>query len=116
LKKIKNINDTDTEDHLFIPNEKEFMKYVDKPDLLEKTLQYVYGTNRALGNTEMLRKTWLKYSECCIEIRTSHIWEITNKPSYNRQYGRTDNPYWIRPMMCEVYPLSRTTLIFRGVG
>lgn len=99
LKKLKNINDTDTEDYLFIPNEKEFMNYVEIPGLLEETLQFEYGTNRALGKTEMLRKTWLRYSECCIEVRTCQIWIINNKPAYNRQSGLTDRPFWIRPMM-----------------
>lgn len=98
-KKLKNINDDDTEDYLFIPSEKEFEKYIDLPGLVEEKLEFRYGTNRALGDTEMLRKTWKRYSSYCIELRTSNIWSLTNKPAYMHQYGNVTSPYYVRPMM-----------------
>lgn len=98
-KNLKNINDDDTEDYLFIPSEKEFQKYVELPELVEEKLQFRYGSNRALGDTEMLRKTWKRYSSYCIELRTSDIWSHTNKPAYIHQYGDVTSPYYIRPMM-----------------
>ena len=98
-KKLKNINDDDTEDYLFIPSEKEFEKYVELPRLVEDKLEFRYGSNRTLGDSEMLRKTWMRYSACCIEVRTSHIWSLTNKPAYMNQYGDVTSPYFVRPMM-----------------
>ncbi len=98
-KKLKNINDDDTEDYLFIPSEKEFMKYVEIPRLVEDKLGFRYGSNGTPYDSEMLRKTWMRYSSCCIEVRTSHIWSITNKPSYMHQRGDVTEPLFIRPMM-----------------
>lgn len=99
LKRIKNKGDVDTEDYIFIPSENEFLKYVETPRLEEEILQFEYGTERSLGTSEILRKTWMKYSDCCIEVRTAQIDYFTHKPSYMHQYGRVEYSNFIRPMM-----------------
>ena len=99
LKRVKSIGDIDTEDYIFIPSEKEFLKYVNTPEMLESVICFEHKSGRKPGFSEMVRKTWLKYSDCCIEIWDSHKCRGEKKISYMRVISRVDFPDYIRPMM-----------------
>lgn len=91
LKKLKNVNDDDTEDHIWIPSEKEsgyVYKIKDFSEREKELLQFRYGGNRGAYDAEMLRKTWMKYSKCCIAVR------------YCGVYGSVDSKHYFRAMMC----------------
>lgn len=99
LKTVKTVGDwNDTEDYVFIPSEKEFSKYINS--LGKKgSLGFGPGSAGTYGYSEMLRKTWLRYSSCCIEVRTYQMDPYFKKPTYYSQYGEIDQEYSIRPMM-----------------
>ena len=84
IKNIKNVNNETTEDRIFIPNPKEFgsyWKYVDKGVLGRMHS----GTQYNRSESEMSRKTWLRYGNCTLDVEG--------------RYGKLDSPYNIRPMM-----------------
>ena len=90
LKTIKNVNDTDTEDHIWIPSETE-SKYIYKiKDFRikeEELIKFIYGGQRGRYDSEMLRKTWMRYSDCCVSVR------------YCGAYGTVDLSNYFRAMM-----------------
>ena len=96
LKKNRNkVNDDDTEDYIMLPSESEFDNKIGRQEAVKEKLQYKYGANGSAGEWEMLRKTWRRYYQSCVEIR----YRNANYSLYFTQTGTADEPYWIRPMM-----------------
>ena len=104
-KTIKNKNGPDTEDAIFIPNEKEFQDYIWKDGGHDYYCHY--GKITANDDAEILRKTWMARTDCRIELRCNNG---SNKAAdagrvfgYVTFYGNSwQDPveeYYIRPMM-----------------
>ena len=90
LKKLKNVNDDDTEDYIWIPSEKESKYKYGIKDFRNKEdelIKFIYGGQKGYYDSEMLRKTYMRYSNCCVSV----IPAKTN--------ASVDFSYYLRAMM-----------------
>ena len=100
-KTLKNVNDVDTEDFIFILSEREYDKYIYSKDHAEKgVMQFVYGSKAAWYEcSEMIRKSWLKGSKTCVEVKEFMI-DANNQVSYCGPKTRDiASAYYVRPVM-----------------
>lgn len=99
LKKHKNSRNDDTEDHIFIPSETEFNKYVGGPHLRQKNISFSHGSQAGQGEEEMLRTTRMYYSECHVKTMSNMKSTIVDTMLFRNWTRRLNESYYIRPMM-----------------